>query len=115
MRAVKYLPIAVHYVPDDSWYVIPAHIVVARVARKSRGQHTEIPFECATLNLTDFSAFRVTDPAVNLRQVTLAAIAESNRYQELRDEMATILTEARMLSRESRERVEATLRRLGII
>ena len=117
VRTVKYLPIAVCFESiggADSWYVIPAHVVVARVARKHRGQHTENPFESATLNLADFAAFKITDPVANLRQATLAAITESDRYQELRDEMATILTEARRLSMESRERVEAILQRLGI-
>lgn len=45
VRAVKYLPIAVHCARTDEWYIVPAHVVVAAVSQRRRGQHTENPFE----------------------------------------------------------------------
>lgn len=112
VRAVKYLPIVVLYEPTRSWYVIPAHRVVARVARKNRGQHTENPFESATLSLADFGDTIVNDVS-GLRDATLAAVAESDSYQELRDAMAEILKDARTLSEVSKEKIRALLKRLG--
>ncbi len=113
VRAVKYLPIVIYFEPTGSWYVIPAHRVVARVARKNRGQHTENPFESATLGLADFADLKVPDPA-DLREATLAAIAESEQYAELRDEMALVLRDARTLSEVSKDRIRIVLKRLGI-
>ena len=68
--------------------MIPAHVVVARVANKSRGQHTENPFESATLNLADFSRYNV--PAEELRNRTLQAINESDEYSDLIEEMIKV-------------------------
>ena len=59
VRAVKYLPIVVHFAPADEWYVVPAHVVVAAVSRKRRGQHTENPFESATLSLRNLRDWKV--------------------------------------------------------
>ena len=113
VRAVKYLPIVVHYAPADEWYVVPAHVVLAAVSQKVRGQHTENPFESATLSLRNLGAWKVDDPA-HLRSATLEAIAESDRYPELRAAMAEVLRESRQLADVSLERVRDLLHRLGL-
>jgi hypothetical protein len=94
VRAVKYLPIVVHFAPADEWYVVPAHVVVAAVCEKRRGQHTENPFESATLSLKNLGARKVDDPR-RLREATLEAIAGSDRYPELRTAMEEVLRESR--------------------
>lgn len=113
VRAVKYLPIVVHYAPDDEWYVVPAHVVVAAVSQKHRGQHTENPFESATLSLRNLGAWRL-DNARQLREATLDAIAESDRYPELRFAMEQVLHESRDLADASLELVRDLLHRLGL-
>lgn len=113
VRAVKYIPLVVYFVPDDQWYVIPPHVVVAAVSQKRRGQHTENPFESATLNVNNLDAHRVDDPA-NLRQATLDAIESSARYPELRDAMAQVLRVSKDLAEQSLERVRALLHDLGL-
>jgi len=50
------------YAPTDEWYVVPAHVVVAEVSQKRRGQHTENPFESATLSLNILRPWKVEDP-----------------------------------------------------
>jgi hypothetical protein len=45
VRAVKFIVLVVYYCPnevDPCWYVVPAHWVVAVVARKSRERVAEI-------------------------------------------------------------------------
>ncbi len=113
VRAVKYLPIVVHFAPADEWYVVPAHVVVAAVSQKRRGQHTENPFESATLSLKNLSPWKVADPR-RLRAATLEAIAESDRYPELRAAMEEVLRESRGLADASLERVRDLLHRLGL-
>lgn len=53
VRAVKYIPLVALSVPEMTWYVIPANEIVRQCARKRRGQHTENPFESATLSLNN--------------------------------------------------------------
>jgi hypothetical protein len=77
VRAVKYIPLVVLDDPSDQWYVVPAHEVVRQVAVKSRGQHTEIPFECATLSLKNVASYAVS--AADLRAAGNAAAQESAR------------------------------------
>jgi len=113
VRAVKYLPLVVHYAPADDWYVVPAHVVVAGVSQKRRGQHTENPFESATLSLTNLHTWKVDD-ARRLREATLEAIAASDRYPELRSAMKDVLRESRDLADASLERVRELLHRLGL-
>lgn len=113
VRAVKYLPIVVHFTPTDEWYVVPAHVVVAAVSQKRRGQHTENPFESATLSLKNLQPWKVGDP-YRLREATLEAIAASDRYPELRAAMEGVLRESRGLADASLERVRELLHQLGL-
>lgn len=108
VRAVKYITLAVLYVPDATWYVVPACDVVELVARKGRGQHTENPFESNTLSIRQLDAFVVADHT-HLRQATLDAVAKSSQRPELEAAMAWILEEARSLAAESCRRVNALL------
>ncbi|HEY5342692.1 MAG TPA: hypothetical protein VIJ66_03430 [Solirubrobacteraceae bacterium] len=116
VRAVKYIVLIAYYCPDGispCWYVVPAHRVVALVARKTRGQHTENPFESATLNIRDLADYRVDDET-QLRTQVLAAVHDSARYTDLQAEMARILRESRSLASDSRERVSVVLHRHGL-
>jgi len=113
VRAVKYLPIVVHFAPTDEWYVVPAHVALARVSQKRRGQHTENPFESATLSLKNLGECKVEDPS-RLREATLEAIAVSDGYPELRTAMEEVLGDSRDLADTSLERVRDLLHRLGL-
>lgn len=113
VRAVKYLPLVVHLAVADEWYVVPAHVVVAAVSQKRRGQHTENPFESATLSVRKLGPWRVEDP-IRLREMTLEAIAASERYPELRSAMLEVLRESRDVADTSLERVRGLLHRLGL-
>jgi len=108
VRALKYIPLAVLDPRFDQWYLIPPDEIVRRIAQKKRGQHTENPFESATLSLNALTEFRVHDPN-NLRQATISAIERGNRWPELRQAMADIYKGARNLADESLEQVRRIL------
>lgn len=108
VRATKYITLVAYEVGTGDWYVVPAHEVVRHVSRKRRGQHTENPFESATLSLRNLTAFRVADPA-RLREEVLTAVAESVKYPIVHDEMRRVLSESRRLADESLARVRAAL------
>ncbi len=113
VRAVKYIPIVALFAPTDTWYVVPAHEVVVQVSRKARGQHTENPFESATLSLGNLGAFRVDDPQ-ELRLRTLQAIEASASYLILKKEMLQVLAESKALAASSTDRVRALIDTLGL-
>lgn len=113
VRAVKYIPLVVFFEPRDEWYVVPAHAVVAAVSQKTRGQHTENPFESATMSVNNLGAYRVSDVG-QLRQATLDAIASSERFPELREAMKQVLAESRALADSSLQRVRSLLHQLGL-
>lgn len=73
----------------------------------------ENPFESATMNLRNLSAWSVKD-STRLREATLDAIAEADRYPELRMAMDDVLRESRALADTSLERVRSLLHRLGL-
>jgi hypothetical protein len=112
VRAVKYIPLVVLYVPDEQWYVVPAHVVVAAVSQKRRGQHTENPFESATLNVNALGAYKVE--ARQLRDRTLAAVRDSAQYPELRDLMTDVLRESKELAGDTLDRARRLLHELGL-
>jgi hypothetical protein len=113
VRALKYIPLVVYEDTSDSWYVVPAHVVVLEVSRKSRGQHTENPFESATMSLRRLGAYRLEDES-QLRHRTLAAIEQSDAYPELQQLMRDILSESEELAVSSLTRVRQALADLGI-
>jgi hypothetical protein len=113
VRAVKYIPLVVLKEPLNVWYVVPAHVVVLEVSRKVRGQHTENPFESATLNLNRLATHMLKDDK-RLRERTLAAIEESEMYPQLRLAMQDVLFEAKALSEQSLTRVRGILEQYGI-
>lgn len=104
VRAVKYIPVAAYSVPQRAWYVIPAHAIVAEVSRKTRGQHSEIPFESATLSLIRLARFKLASPE-ELRMATLSAIEAAATYPRLKEEMVRVRREARSVADLSLERI----------
>jgi len=103
VRPVKYIALVAYYEPTATWYVIPAHVVVAEASRKGRGQHTENPFESCTLSLARLGRYRLESPA-DLRSRTLDAIAESGAYVDLQAEMRWVLEQSHRFSVECVER-----------
>lgn len=109
VRAVKYITLVAYSSTQDRWYVVPASEVVRQCASKRRGQHTENPFESATLSLTKLTAYVVADPST-LRAAVLAAVDEARKYPELAKLMTRVLEESRMLAVRSVDDVNAALR-----
>jgi hypothetical protein len=114
VRAVRYIPLVVHRLPQDRWYVIPPQIVVAAVCLKARGQHTENPFESANLSLDDFEAYEVKQPGEKLRDATLRAAEDGDRFPELHEAMGRIVQRSRELAEQARDEVIQILRNRGV-
>lgn len=114
VRAVKYITLVAFSTQTETWYVVPASEIVRRCTLKERGQHTENPFESSTLSLKMLSDFEVKDPS-SLRESVLAAVAEADRYPELRLLMESVLQSSKELSRSSRSAVELQLKIYGIL
>ncbi len=113
VRAVKYIPLVAFHSPTGSWYVISAPDVVKLVAPKPRGQHTENPFESATLSLKKLQNLRVQSESL-LAVAVRAAIARGKAFPSLEATMRDVLAESKQLAVESRERVTSLIDELGI-
>lgn len=100
VRAVKYITLVAYHVDEDRWYVVPANEIVRQCATKVRGQHTENPFESATLSLANLAAWAVADPT-QLRERVCAAIKEAAKHPELKTLMERVLQESRDLAARS--------------
>ena len=114
VRAVKYLPLVVWFAAEDAWYVIPAHRIVAIVSGRKRGQHTENPFESATLNLKRLTEFRLSGER-ELASAVADAAAESAAFPQLEQEMRRVLADAKDHARSDVERVSRVLEHLGLL
>ncbi len=111
VRAVKFIPLVVYYVPEDAWYVVPASAVVALVSRKNRGQHTENPFESATLSVRNLDEYRVENPT-DLKAITVAAIGEGARHPGLQAAMGEVLQDSKDLAAAAIEKVRALVEKM---
>jgi hypothetical protein len=114
VRAVKYIPLVAFHEPTDTWYVVPAHVVVCLVSTKARGQHTENPFESATLNIFSLGKYKVASDK-DLKQATLDAIDESKKYPDLKKAMETVLKDSKDLAAKSISNVTALITKLKIM
>ena len=113
VRAVKYITLVAFFTPTKQWYVIPANEIVRQCAAKRRGQHTENPFESATLNLRKLGCCRLDDVA-QLRTAVLEAIAEAERFPMLKTLMDEVLEKSRKLAEESVAEVREALHGYGL-
>lgn len=87
VRAIKFIPLVI-LAPKlaPRWIVLPPQEVVRLVAGKSRGQHTEIPFESANLSLTGIpERFRCSD--ADLPQRVIDSIQGARRYAAVEAEL----------------------------
>ena len=114
VRAVKYIPLVALHEPTDTWYVVPAHIIVCLVSSKARGQHTENPFESATLNIFGLGKYQIGSEK-ELKQATLDAIAEAKKYPDIKRAMESVLKESKDLAARSIRDVKALITKLKIV
>lgn len=93
VRAIKYIPLVI-YAPEEelSWVVIPPHELALLVSDKPRGQHNEIPFECATLTLSSLpEEFLCQDE--QLEEMVIRAIRLGKQNPRYRETMERLLNE----------------------
>lgn len=107
VRAVKYLPLVVYNPKLETWYVVPPDEVIRLVALKRRGQHTENPFECASLSASKIAAYLVGEE--ELRSEVLDAIEQGEAKTGLKQAMETIRLECKDLAQRSRRLVKEAL------
>ena len=109
VRAVKWIPLVVLDSNDGQWYVIPAPDVVVLVSQKKRGQHTENPFESATLSVKKIRNYKTEKS--ELKSAVLGAVAQGKKYPILKRSMEKVLSDSRELAELSRSEVAIALKR----
>ena len=110
VRAVKYIPLII-YTGDGSapWIVIPPQEVVRLVATKSRGQHTEVPFESANLSKKRLPIGLHASDA-NLDQSVRTAIEKGEKFTEVEEVMNLLIKKLQILNRLTKRKVKQAAR-----
>lgn len=107
VRAIKYIPLVVH-LPNQTphWMVIPPNVLVERMAKRPRGQHTEIALESAAISVNaSLDPYRCDESELEARVV--AAIKEGQANVELSRVMKELKRDIRRLVRHTAFDVEA--------
>jgi hypothetical protein len=113
VRAVKYIPLVALYEKTDTWYVVPAPDVVRLVSSKTRGQHTENPFESATLSIQNLDAFSLSDER-ELKDAVRRAVHRGQAFPDLKRAMQKVLSDSKALATSSKDEIQVILSRLGL-
>ncbi len=108
VRAVKYITLVAYDSEKKEWYVVPACDVVELIAGKERGQHTENPFESATLTLRIIGPYKVSGS--DLSAAWAAAVEKSDGKPLLKQKMDEVLEECKKLSTKHKKEVREMLK-----
>ena len=104
VRAIKFIPLIIFN--GEGWYVIPPIDLVKIVALKSRGQHTEIPFECASLSI-DHLDERFRCNSRELYKRVLIAFDQSKNNMDMKEVMDNLLSELQTLNEQTKKQIES--------
>ena len=102
VRPIRFLPVAAF--DGECWYAIPANRLVIAASQKTRGQHTEIPWESMTIALKDFMSFRVEEAGL-ARQIAMS-IREDRSRNDLLEAMKKLRVEIKIARERARHWVE---------
>jgi hypothetical protein len=93
--------------------VIPAPDVVVLVSQKKRGQHTENPFESATLSVKKIREYKTEKS--DLKNAVLRAVNRGKKFPILRKSMEKVLSDSKELATLSRSEVAIALKRSHLV
>jgi len=106
VRAIRYQTLVIH--TYAGWYVIPPQEVVRLAAQKSRGQHTEIPFECANLSFNQIqSIYWCSDSQLAERVNTAIRMGQQPQFINVKDAMDKLYSELIKLKEQTKLSVSA--------
>ena len=110
IRPIKFIVLAVYAPNRGCWYVVPPNDLVHIAARKDRGQHTEIPFECMNLTISqlDDQGFKCIDE--DLPERVREAVRKGERDTETRKIMEELLIVIKKLNRMYKQKILRMIR-----
>jgi len=86
---------------------------VCLVSSKTRGQHTENPFESATLNIQNLDPFSLSDER-ELKDAVRHAVHRGQAFPDLQRAMQKVLSDSKALAISSKEEIQVLLSRLDL-
>lgn len=106
VRAIRYQTLVIYN--DGVWFVIPPQEVVRLMAQKSRGQHTEIPFECANLTLSQLqTVYRCSDSQLADRVYAAVRMGQQERFREVKKTMESLYADLVKLKERTKSSVDS--------
>ena len=106
VRAIRYQTLVIYN--DGVWFVIPPQEVVHLVAKKPRGQHTEIPFESAALSLSNIeTVYRCSDSQLAERVYASIRMGQQQQFKEVKEVMEDLLSDLAKLNERTKSSIAA--------
>ena len=107
VRAIKFIPLVVYNPAIDRWYVVPATELVRFATQKSRGQHTEIPYESMNIGLGNIGDWECDPRELGGRLIEAVRFDRAN--ERLKAAMSELLQGIKEAREEYRVRVDGDL------
>lgn len=106
VRAIRYQTLVIYN--DGVWFVIPPQEVVRLAAQKSRGQHSEVPFECANLSFSQIqSVYRCSDSQLAERVYAAIRMGQQEQFHEVKEAMENLYSDLIKLKERTRSSITA--------
>ena len=94
VRPIKFITCAIWAPQQDCWYVLAPDQQVLFAARKNRGHHTEIPFECMNFSLSSLTPeFYTKTSSGDLEAAIHSAIRRGREAKQLKELMDALFKE----------------------
>lgn len=104
VRAIRYETLVIY--KDNFWYVIPPNEVVRLVMQKSRGQHSEIPFECSHININQVkTVYRCADSQLAERVYAAIRMSQQPQFLEIKQIMEDLTGDLVNLKERTKEAI----------
>jgi hypothetical protein len=105
VRAIRYETLVIH--SHNVWFVIPPQEVVRLVSQKSRGQHSEIPYECANLSLNNIdTVYRCSDSQLAERVYSAVRMGQEKQFIKLIKRLKALQDDLKIIKEQTKKDIE---------
>ncbi len=115
IRAEKYICCVTYVASDQHWWVLSPHDAVREAANRTRGQHTENPFECFSVGLPAFKkCAKGPFSHADLKGAVEDAVRSGRGFPDVQQKMADVSADCEKLAAQHLKEVKALLATLKL-
>jgi len=115
IRAEKYICCVTYVASDQQWWVLAPHDAVREAANRTRGQHTENPFECFSVGLSTFKkSAKGPFSHAELKAAIEAAVRSGRQFPDVQQKMMDVSADCEKLAARHLNDVKVLLAKLKL-